>query len=559
MKKLTSADLSRRSFLAYSTMIGLAGTSFPGMAAAALINDPTANLGPAVALAIRNVAQQGANDVFPHSPEVHALRADAELRWRVMDRVADIIARGRFDPNDFSSPEYLEVPKRFYDERRICAVIEPFETITYLALAILAAPAIEQRKVPATDGIVFSHRFAPSRGFLFDRRYNYTSFVEARRQFSRRARFAVASDIAAFFPTLSPRLVRSSLERVGVAASLSDFITDLVDFWSRSPGVGLPVGPNASRIIAESALVPIDDTLRSKGVNFIRFVDDFCLFAQSEAEARRSLEMLQDTLQSYDLSLNASKTSIIDLMDSRRHQSEFYRTAPEVQRMARKHSGQNSKNKMIQKFRPATEKELARIMQNETNIDLTKLLSGERAPAWVVRRSIRIAIYRKQEDVLVALPEIIARYPEFGRYIVSALAQCVDWIPAPIRTIVSSHLSNMLFDTPPFVQISLLGLFGQPKYAERPALVRFARQSLEQGGGGIRLRIALASLARTGGIPIDIIEMAARGEPAVARELLVSCAISPVCDQLSKPNPTDPFAVRFWERIAESPGAQAAV
>jgi hypothetical protein len=41
---------------------------------------------------------------------------------------------------------------------------------------------------------------------------------------------------------------------------------------------GIPIGPAASRPLAEAVLIQIDDALLGSGIDFIRYIDDFVIF-----------------------------------------------------------------------------------------------------------------------------------------------------------------------------------------------------------------------------------------------------------------------------------------
>ena len=76
----------------------------------------------------------------------------------------------------------------------------------------------------------------------------------------------------------------------------------------------MPVGSNASRILAEAALIEIDNYLISKNIDFCRFVDDYRIFAKSASEAHKNLAILVERLNKEGLFLNFSKTNIKELI-----------------------------------------------------------------------------------------------------------------------------------------------------------------------------------------------------------------------------------------------------
>ncbi|MFC2254561.1 RNA-directed DNA polymerase [Labrys portucalensis] len=82
--------------------------------------------------------------------------------------------------------------------------------------------------------------------------------------------------------------------------------------------IGIPVGPDSSRIISELILCAIEQQI---GVDHFkrltggyRYMDDFFLCFDSRIDAEAFLAALREAVLSFDLQLNASKTHIIDAL-----------------------------------------------------------------------------------------------------------------------------------------------------------------------------------------------------------------------------------------------------
>ncbi|WP_347162197.1 RNA-directed DNA polymerase, partial [Peptostreptococcus anaerobius] len=84
-------------------------------------------------------------------------------------------------------------------------------------------------------------------------------------------------------------------------------------YWANRDSYGLPVGSNASRILAEVALIDVDNYLLSKGINFCRFVDDYRIFAKNAFEAHSNLALLTLKLSKEGMFLNTQKTKVKDI------------------------------------------------------------------------------------------------------------------------------------------------------------------------------------------------------------------------------------------------------
>ena len=160
---------SRRGFLIGSAAAG--GLLALNQARAeALPHGSSGDIARAVSLSIANMVREGMTYVpwLPRPFELQLLTADQETRRAVALRAAEIIAAKKFDPANCAPVEWVGIPKRHYRTRRTVAVLEPIDHVVYLALALMAAPAIEEKRIARERNIAFSYRLAPKQGRLFD-------------------------------------------------------------------------------------------------------------------------------------------------------------------------------------------------------------------------------------------------------------------------------------------------------------------------------------------------------------------------------------------------------
>jgi hypothetical protein len=166
---------------------------------------PSCKINKAVTLSLSNVIKEGLSDLLPNCLELDLLRTDRKLQIQVADRAREIIGKGCFTPDDFHQLELVEFPKQQYGARRLCAVIDPLDSVAYLALAILAAPSIERHRKPAREQTEFSYRFAPRNGKLFESRYCYASFMKELQSRLTNHGFIVKCDVKKTFTKVSHR------------------------------------------------------------------------------------------------------------------------------------------------------------------------------------------------------------------------------------------------------------------------------------------------------------------------------------------------------------------
>jgi hypothetical protein len=95
-------------------------------------------------------------------------------------------------------------------------------------------------------------------------------------------------------------------------------VGNLIDRLSRNlqdrQTIGLPVGPDTSRLIAELVGAAIDVEIQKKLNSVegrgIRFVDDFTLGCSDRAEAEKAIAVIRKAANLFELDLNSEKTSI---------------------------------------------------------------------------------------------------------------------------------------------------------------------------------------------------------------------------------------------------------
>ena len=190
-------------------------------------------------------------------------------------------------------------------------LLDPIDTILYTGLVFRLAPAIESRRVTYQAGRVCSYHFDAGA----DPEQTLTSDWDAHR-----ARLAApcdkyayvgTTDIVDFFPRIYLHRLQNGLEAVtgdkpGVAALMR-----MVEGWSAGTSYGIPTGPHASNFLAEALLIEVDEYLLSCDVEFVRWVDDYFIFGDSEQEVVAGTFRLGERLdQTQGLSLNSAKTHL---------------------------------------------------------------------------------------------------------------------------------------------------------------------------------------------------------------------------------------------------------
>src|SRR5262249_52454520 len=151
----------------------------------------------ATKLAVQNTILEGLTDIFQRPHEVDLLR-NPKFESEVIQEVERSIAGDSLDSLAVSPIDHVLIPKGGPFDFRRCALIHPLNSIKYLALILTLADEIELSRASVERHAVFSYRFRPQNGYLFDNRYNLIAFQEEVRKRARKpaARVIVTCDFA---------------------------------------------------------------------------------------------------------------------------------------------------------------------------------------------------------------------------------------------------------------------------------------------------------------------------------------------------------------------------
>jgi hypothetical protein len=265
----------------------------------------------ALNLAINN----GDTDIFPTAFEFDAILHDAQTTALGYKSIIDEISEQNI--LDWKTRPFRSclIPKHQYGFR-VSTQLDPLDFLVYTALIYELAPDIESRRVHATENIVHSYRFRPTGNSMFDPYYNYSTFRRRSQELANTDRFShvVVADIADFFPRLYRHRVENALKACTTKTSHVTALDGMLNQWTEHYSYGIPVGPTASRLIAEISLDDVDRLLLSEGMIFVRFSDDYRIFCSSAKEAYEKLAFLANAIFSnHGLTFQQSKTKIVTL------------------------------------------------------------------------------------------------------------------------------------------------------------------------------------------------------------------------------------------------------
>lgn len=273
-----------------------------------------------LSFAVRSVARLGDTDIFPFPVENHWLHDDQ----------AGVISLLENIDTDFDKV-LGEHPVTFvkslagvgYTGFRTATQIDPIWNAYLLALVLQLAPEIEKARIPPGNAVVFSYRFQSDETNLtvFDPSLGWAAFQQKALEYSASTQLVLSTDITDFYPRVYHHRLENALQEATSNKEAVRRIKLLLFRLASDTSYGLPVGGNAARLLAELLLNRADRLLLAQGVRFVRFVDDYYIFANSRAESQRALVFLSEALLVEGLALSRSKTRLMT-------RAEFQRSSP---------------------------------------------------------------------------------------------------------------------------------------------------------------------------------------------------------------------------------------
>jgi len=251
----------------------------------------------------------------PHLSNVFR-HASADL----IEEVKSELNSGRFAP---APPITIDVPKssrmqvvprgsRGPTFSRPGGILLPKDRLLYQALADEAAPLVE-RNTDRTRS--YSHRFLRKSDDMFESSRSSWNRMQTRlnKLSGSKKGYVIKADVANCFASVNQHTLINHLESIGYPASLKNALdTVLVLNTGDRNSRGLLQGVFPSDLLGNFYMNPIDQMFKDLGVRSVRYVDDIYIFVSSVAQAEEIARKLTKTLRDYDLTLNESKSKLVN-------------------------------------------------------------------------------------------------------------------------------------------------------------------------------------------------------------------------------------------------------
>ena len=193
--------------------------------------------------------------------------------------------------------------------------LHPQDSILLSALIYQFGQGIEGRRLSADQ--VFSYRFLPSPDEgLYSSKTAWNDFWTTAYKKAINSTVILICDIADFYNQIYHHTVENQLGDSGFPNQAIKWVKMLLESTTAGVSRGVPIGPHGIHLIAEASLIPIDNSMKSTGLDFIRYVDDIVIFCNSDRDSKTALSLVASTLDKQQrLMLQKHKTKFYDPKD----------------------------------------------------------------------------------------------------------------------------------------------------------------------------------------------------------------------------------------------------
>jgi excisionase family DNA binding protein len=121
----------------------------------------------------------------------------------------------------------------------------------------------------------------------------------------------IKSDLAAYFDHIPHRLLLDEVSALNPDPRLHDALGRMLSTWAIVPGMGIPQGPNASRVLGNFYMLPVDQAMLAQGMVYSRYQDDVRILGKSKAEVVAGMRLFEKECRKRGLIASPAKTELL--------------------------------------------------------------------------------------------------------------------------------------------------------------------------------------------------------------------------------------------------------
>ncbi|HEX3740796.1 MAG TPA: reverse transcriptase domain-containing protein [Terriglobales bacterium] len=414
--------------------------------------------------ALNHIVEYGDNDLFPPLFEF-------DLVKKYWHRFENLLTGTPINHYKWQTPRQWLIPKDQVSFRT-GTQLDPVDSIVFTALVHDLAPDLEKLRIPVADETIYSYRVSTMPGGALYEPHTRRAFWSKSKELARQYHHVAILDITDFYNQIDHAAVLNQLEAASISAPRRTSIQNLLQLVSNNTLRGIAIGPQASHLLAEASLIPLDNFLHAQ-YRFTRYADDIHVFCATYEDAQAAIFQIADYLNKHQkLSLNRQKTDI-------KTKTEFRESAS---RMLIDDPINHAEKKMLNALRRSlqesgeidaddySELHLSDLDQADIDLftpDLIKsvleaYLNSESTSylrlRWFLRRITQIGASGAVEYVASQIERFAPAIVDAVRYLSSA---AVDYSGSwkTLGTHLIKSLNNPLIRASDYLQVSIIGLF----------------------------------------------------------------------------------------------------
>lgn len=237
--------------------------------------------------------------------------ADVQSSWpEFRARVRDSLKSGQVGPDYV---EIIDAPKNPFAVRPI-ARLTVHDRLVYDTLVFAIASLIETQLRES----VFSARWGSEGEDFWSPVNSWVSMQKRGVEIISDDPFQLArTDIVSFYEHIDVSTLAIDIQAVGASDAITERLVRYLGMFQQSSHAwGIPQGPDASGILANIYLLPVDEFVHRAGFAYLRYSDDMMIFDTDRESLRNALLEINSILRSRRLSMSAAKTKIYDHHES---------------------------------------------------------------------------------------------------------------------------------------------------------------------------------------------------------------------------------------------------
>lgn len=229
-------------------------------------------------------------------------------------------------------------------------LIDFVDRVIYQAAVGRMASVIEA----VTSDRVFSSRLTDDKRFFVIRSIN--QWKKWRKtylaQLKSRPGLLVSTDLSSYFELIDqPTLLKELDELTGETFAI-DILRKQMRQWSVLLHRGIPQGPNASRLLGNAYLLPVDEYMLERGYDYWRYMDDVAIIVTDRAEATRAVADFERVCHRRGLLISSPKTKVQTLAEAEADSEDAAKEAADYLTRVGSHSIRLPLRKMFEKAVP---------------------------------------------------------------------------------------------------------------------------------------------------------------------------------------------------------------